>query len=264
MNLALLLVVSIFWKALATAAVIVAAGRLAQRAGPVLTSVLITLPVNAGPGFFFIALDQDAAFVSGGALTAFAITGAVLLFCTAWVHAARFGGFLLSLSAAITAWAVWAFATEALPDTVPWAFAAAGGGALLAWLLRRRGLVRPAGGKAAAGWGFVIVRGVVAGLVVASVATASPWLGPVWSGFLLGFPTTLTASGWMLYGHYGRDFTAATLNAAQPSMVVYASFCLALHLLAGPLPAVTAVVVAFAGAGVFAATLALVLARRRR
>src|SRR3546814_15230211 len=89
-------------------------------------------------------------------------------------------------------------------------------------------------------WGFVTVRGLAAGIVVASVATASPWLGPVWSGLLLGFPTTLTASAWMLYGHYGRDFTAATLNAAQPSMVVYASFCLALYLFAGPLDAVAA------------------------
>ena len=259
-----LLLVSILWKALATAAVIVAAGRLAQRAGPVLTSVLITLPVNAGPGFFFIALQQDAAFVSSGALTAFAITGAVLLFCTAWVHTARYGGFLLSLAAAVAAWTAWALFTRALPDTVPWAVAGAGCGALLAWLLRRRGLVRPGSAKAAAGWGFVTARGVVAGLAVASVATASPWLGPVWSGFLLGFPTTLTASAWMLYGHYGRDFTAATLNAAQPSMVVYASFCLALHLLAGPLPALTAVIVAFAGAGTFAALLALALSRRAR
>lgn len=264
MTLALLLVVAVAWKALATASVIVAAGRLAQRAGPVLTSVLITLPVNAGPGFFFIALEQDAAFVRDGALTAFAVTGAVLLFCTAWVHAARFGGFALSLAAALTAWAGWALATEALPDTVPWAFAAAGGGALLAWLLRRRGLVRPGGSRPAAGWGFVIVRGVVAGLAVAGVATASPWLGPVWSGFLLGFPTTLTASAWMLYGHYGREFTAATLNAAQPSMVVYAGFCLSLHLLAGALPALTAVIVAFSGAAVFAATLAFILARLQR
>ncbi len=109
----------------------------------------------------------------------------------------------------------------------------------------------------------MLVRAVAAGLVVASVATASPWLGPVWSGFLLGFPTTLIASAWMLYGHYGREFTAATLNAAQPSMVVYTSFCLALHLLAGPLPALTAVIVAFVGAATFAATLALVLSRRR-
>lgn len=259
-----LVVVAVLWKALITAAVIVAAGRLAQRAGPVLTSVLITLPVNAGPGFFFIALEQEAAFVRGGALTAFAVTGAVLLFCTAWVHAARHAGFLLSLAAAIAAWTAWALATEALPDTIAWSAGAAGTGALLAWLLRRRDIGRPAGGRAAAGWGFVIVRGMVAGLVVAGVATASPWLGPVWSGFLLGFPTMLTASAWMLYGHYGREFTAATLNAAQPSMVVYASFCLGLHLLAGPLPAVAAVAVAFAGAGTFAAVLAVGLARRRR
>ena len=89
-----LVLVSILWKAVATAGVIVTAGRLAQRAGPVLTSVLITLPVNAGPGFFFIALEQEAEFVRAGALTAFSVTGAVLLFCTAWVHAARRGGFL--------------------------------------------------------------------------------------------------------------------------------------------------------------------------
>lgn len=260
---ATLVLVAVLWKALATAAVIVAAGRLAQRAGPVLTSVLITLPVNAGPGFFFIALEQEAPFVRQGALTAFAVTGAVLMFCTAWVHVARVGGFVSSLAAALAAWTAWALMTEALPDTVPWAAAAAGTGALLAWLLRRRDVGRPAAARAAAGWGFVIVRGLAAGLVVAGVATASPWLGPVWSGFLLGFPTTLTASAWMLYGHYGREFTAATLNAAQPSLVVYASFCLGLHFLAGPLPALTAVVVAFAGAAGFAAVLALVLSRRR-
>jgi len=260
---AALVLVSILWKATATAGVIVAAGRLAQRAGPVLTSVLITLPVNAGPGFFFIALEQEAEFVRAGALTAFSVTGAVLLFCTAWVHAARRGGFLLSLAAGVGAWTAWALATEALPATLPFAVAAAGTGALLAWLLRRRDIGRPTSSAAPAGWTFVLVRAVAAGLVVASVATASPWLGPVWSGFLLGFPTTLIASAWMLHGHYGREFTAATLNAAQPSMVVYTSFCLALHLLAGPLPALTAVIVAFVGAATFAATLALVLSRRR-
>lgn len=258
-----LVIVSVLWKALATATVIVLAGRLAQRVGPVLTSVLITLPVNAGPGFFFIALEQDADFVHAGALTAFAVTGAVLLYCTAWVHAARHAGFLLSLAAAVSAWTAWALATEALPDQLAYAFAAAGGGALLAWVLRRRDIGPPPRAAAPAGWGFVMVRGLAAGIVVASVATASPWLGPVWSGFLLGFPTTLTASAWMLYGHYGREFTAATLNAAQPSMVVYASFCLALHLFAGPLTAVGAVGAALAVAAALAACLAVVLARRR-
>lgn len=258
-----LVLASVLWKALATAAVIVAAGRLAQRAGPVLTSVLITLPVNAGPGFFFIALEQPDSFVRAGALTAFAVTGAVLLYCTAWVHAARFGGFLLSLTAAVAAWTAWALATEALPHELPHAVAAVAGGALVAWLLRRRDIGRPPRAAAPAGWWFVTARGLAAGLVVASVATASPWLGPVWSGFLLGFPTMLTASAWMLYGHYGRDFTAATLNAAQPSMVVFSGFCLGLHLLTGPLPALTAVMVALLGSAALAAALALVLSRRR-
>ena len=91
-----------------------------------------------------------------------------------------------------------------------------------------------------------------------------PWLGPVWSGIALGFPTTLLASAWMLYGHYGRTFGAATLNAAQPSLVVYASFVLALHLLTGPLPATVAVVVSFVGSALMAAGLAVIVSRRRR
>jgi uncharacterized membrane protein len=259
-----LMLISILWKTLATAAVVIVAGRVAQRVGPVLTSVLITLPFNAGPGFFFVSLDASDAFVREGALIAFATTGAVLVFCTAWVWAERWGGYLLSATVGIAGWFGITFLVHQAPMTIPFAFAVVGAGALFAWLCRRRDLRKPEGVSAAAGWSFLVVRGVAAGLVVALVATASPWLGPVWSGFALGFPTTLLASAWMLYGHYGRTFGAATLNAAQPSLVVYASFVLALHLLTGPLPATVAVVVSFIGSSVMAAGLAAIVSRRRR
>ncbi|MCR9073798.1 MAG: hypothetical protein NXI18_19090 [Alphaproteobacteria bacterium] len=259
-----LVVLSILWKTLATAAVIVVAGRLARRLGPLLTSVLITLPFNAGPGFFFVALDQEPAFVAEGALMAFAVTGVILVYCTAWVHAARRFNFVATSLVALSAWLGGVLVLDALPAVLPVALVSVALGAALALMLRRRDIPKPEAPSVAAGWRFVIARGLAAGIVVASVATASPWLGPHWSGILLAFPTTLLASTWMLWGHYGRDFTAATLNAAQPSLVVYASFCLALHWLAGPLGAVTAVVTAFALSGFIAGVYAAVLMRISR
>jgi len=259
-----LVLFAILWKTLATAAVIVAAGRLARRLGPVLTSVLITLPFNAGPGFLFIALEQPPPFLTEGALIAFAVTGVILIYCTAWVHAARRLGFVATSLAAVAIWLAGVLLLNALPTTWPVAAGTVILGAIAALLLRRRDIPRPAAPPAAAGWRFVIARGLAAGIVVASVATASPWLGPHWSGILLAFPTTLLASTWMLWGHYGRDFTAATLNAAQPSLVVYASFCVALHWLAGPLASVAAVVTAFALSGVVAAIYSLFLMRVSR
>lgn len=261
-----MVLLSILWKTLATAAVIVVAGRLARRLGQVLTSVLITLPFNAGPGFLFIALDEAPPFLAEGALIAFAVTGVILVYCTVWVHAARWFGFIVTSTLAIATWLAGVSILDALPTTPLVAVGSVALGAATALLLRRRDIPKPAAPPAAAGWRFVLVRGLAAGIVVASVATASPWLGAHWSGILLAFPTTLLASTWMLWGHYGRDFTAATLNAAQPSMVVYASFCVALHVLAGPMASVPAVVVAFALSGVVAAFYAGILMRitRRR
>lgn len=259
-----LVLFSILWKTLATATVIIAAGRLARSLGPLLTSVLITMPFNAGPGFFFVALDQEPAFIAEGALMAFAVAGIIVIYCTAWVHAARRFNFAVTSLLGIGVWLACVLVLDLLPPSLLVASGTVILGGLVALVFRRRDIPKPVAAPSAAGWRFVIVRGLAAGIVVATVATASPWLGAHWSGILLAFPTTLLASTWMLWGHYGRDFTAATMNAAQPSLVVYASFCLALHLLAGPMNGVAAVLTAFALSGVVAGLYAAVLMRLSR
>ena len=259
-----LILFSIVWKTLATASVIIAAGRLARVLGPLLTSVLITMPFNAGPGFFFVALEQPPAFIAEGALMAFGVTGIILIYCTAWVHAARTFNFVVTSLLGVAAWLVCVLILDLLPPSLLVSSVSVAVGALVALVLRRRDIPKPVAPPSAAGWRFAIIRGLAAGIVVASVATASPWLGAHWSGILLAFPTTLLASTWMLWGHYGRDFTAATMNAAQPSLVVYGCFCLALHLLAGPMSGVAAVLTAFALSGVVAGLYAAVLMRLSR
>ena len=92
------------WKASATALAIVLVAKLGERGGALLASVAMTFPMNAGPGFFFIALEQSAGFVRQGALVGFAGTGAVLAFVATFVAVARARGFAPGLAAALLAW----------------------------------------------------------------------------------------------------------------------------------------------------------------
>ena len=50
----------------ATALAVVLVAKLGERGGALLASVVMTFPMNAGPGFLFVALEQSPAFVRSG------------------------------------------------------------------------------------------------------------------------------------------------------------------------------------------------------
>jgi hypothetical protein len=255
---------TILWKTAATGAIIVLAGRLAQNAGPVLTSLLVSIPANAGPGFLFISFGATDEFVSRGALTVFAASGAVWVFTTVYVFATRSSGFLISLILAVLFWFGAAWITLSFEDTLLGAGIAIAGGGCFAVIFYRRVRIGPHANNGVAGWRFLILRGLIAGLLVASVSTASPWLGPTNSGMLLSFPTLLALTAWMLSGHYGKDFSAATLQGAQRGLASYMSFAISLHLLSGLIVAWQAVLLSFLLAMMVGSSLAVAFWHTRR
>jgi hypothetical protein len=66
------------------------------------------------------------------------------------------------------------------------------------------------------------------------------------------FPTTMLTALWVLQRHSGAEFTLATMARAPAGIAIYAGFCLALQLAAGPLPPVAAWAIAVAAAVVIA------------
>jgi hypothetical protein len=54
-----------------TAAFVVIASMVAERAGPLVGAMVSTLPISAGPAYVFLALEHDNAFVAQSALTSF-------------------------------------------------------------------------------------------------------------------------------------------------------------------------------------------------
>jgi hypothetical protein len=173
------------------------------------------------------------------------------------VRVARERSFAAGLAAAVLAWLALALATVALPLSL---FSAAGAiavGASLVALLGTGSVKALPTTAIRAGWHLVLARGLIAGLVVASVAEAAGFLGPTIAGLAYAFPTTMLASLWMLERYYGRAFTLATMARVPAGIATYAGFCLTLHLAAGPLPALPAWALAVAAAVVIALLRAL-------
>ena len=91
-------------RTLATALLIVIVARLAERTGPFVASTVLTLPLFAGPSYFFMLSDVSPDFLALSALYAFAGTGAVLAFTAGYIAAVPRVGLALSLVAGSCAW----------------------------------------------------------------------------------------------------------------------------------------------------------------
>jgi hypothetical protein len=245
------------WRASATALAIVLVAKLGERGGALLASVAMTFPMNSGPGFFFIALEQPAAFVRDSALVSFAGTGAVLAFVATFVGVARARSFASGVGAALLAWLALAVLTLALPPSLPGAAAPIGLGTALVVLLRTGRVAALPTTAVRVGWHLLLVRGLLAGLMVASVTECARALGPTLAGLAFAFPITILASLWMLRHHYGRAFTLAIMARVPAGFATYAGFCLTLHFAAGPLPPLAAWALAVAAAVLIALLRAL-------
>ncbi|MBH68100.1 MAG: hypothetical protein CMM58_07095 [Rhodospirillaceae bacterium] len=235
----ILAVWSIIWKILATAGIVIITGRLAWSAGPVVTSVLVALPVNFGPGLFLISLSENNEFVLRGALYGLAGGAAVLLYLTGFIKAAKFGQFYVALLVGLTFWFLMAWPIVnwdlSLFEALVFVFI----GVLLRLLFRPTDAALVTRVSSPASWRFLIIRGLVAGCFIAGIVVTAPMTGPAVAGILLSFPTTLCTTGWMLQGHYGLGFVSATYNAASKTLILYVIFCVmtivSLEFLSGPI-----------------------------
>lgn len=260
--MAVLGLTAFFWKAILIALVVLAIIRLARRAGPLVASAVMTLPLSAGPGFFFLAFEQSGAFVRDGALFSLAATGPVVVFTTILVRALGRLTFAPSLALATAAWLAIAYALLNVELTMVLALLIIGAGGLFAVALSPR---LPALGpldEPAHEWRLTVLRAATAGLAVAAVSVLGGRLGPELSGLALGFPFTITAASWAISAVHGRALTRQVLNAAKLTIASYAVFCLVLYLAVGPLTPFTAWALSCAAALICAFAIAAIGLRR--
>lgn len=214
----------------ATAFVIIAVAWAVELFGPVIGGILAGLPITLGPGFYFLTAQASREFVAEAAVYALLSLCATQCFLLAYILCARKIPPVPTLAAGILTWALAAAGLHGMPPTL-WLGALLFAITTACCLWGGRHAVRPvAPTTAKTSLGLLLLRGFLAGTLVAGVTTANQWLGAIVSGLLLAFPIGYSTISITLHQQLGRDTAIATLYSALLGGISLAAFCITLSL----------------------------------
>lgn len=217
-------------KMAVTAAFVIVATKAAERVGALVGALIATLPIAAGPSYFFLALEQNAPFIADGALASLVANTANVVFALTYAALAQRRGLALSLAAAVLAW----FALAGLLRMVPWTTATAVLLNVLVFALclpaarRIRGAPMP---PVRPRWFDVPLRALLVATLVAVVVELSDRLGPTVTGMLAVFPIVLGSLMLILHPRIGGPASATVLAHTVSGLVGFSLCCLAARLL---------------------------------
>ena len=223
-------------RTLATAAIVISVVLVAARAGPAIGGVLVGLPIVLAPGYFFLLREQSADFVAHAATGSLVSLSATQVFLFVYIVAARRLAPVTTLALAALAWAgasflLGLFGPGLVAGSLCFAFVT-----VVARRIGRGCVVPVAPASPRRAFALLILRGVVAGLLVAVVSLSSSAFGTVLSGALMAFPVGFSAIGFSLHRDFGAAMAARTAYASLYGLTSLAVFCLALALALGHLP----------------------------
>jgi hypothetical protein len=228
----------LFWLALATkmaaaALFVLGATIAAERAGPLVGSLIATLPLSAGPSYVFLALDHPAEFLSASALTSIAINAATAVYSMIYARLAQRHSLLVCMTAGFGAYLVIAFLvlsrnwtlTEAIALNVV-VFP------VCIWLVRDlRHAPMP---RVPIRWQDIALRAVGVAVLVAAVVTLSFHIGPNATGFLAVFPLIYSSIMVILFHRVGGPAAAAVMAHGMPGLLGFGCALVTLHLAVVP------------------------------
>ncbi|MER1966735.1 hypothetical protein [Castellaniella sp. GW247-6E4] len=224
-------------RMVATAFVVIAVTWSVGAFGPRIGGALAGLPIVLGPGFYFLGAQASAPFIAQAATYALLSLCATQLFLLAYLAAARRARPLAALAGALTVWLLSAAMLRLLPAEVWLAATLFALATWACWSIGARFLspVPTAKGKVG-GTGLLLLRGLLAGVLVAAVTTLNQRLGSAGSGLLLAFPIGYTVIAVTIHQRIGSASVIATLRSALLGTVSLAGFCatLALAITLGP------------------------------
>lgn len=257
-----------FWllfaaKLALTAGIVVTASLLVERSGPMLGAMIATLPISVGPAYAFLAMEHDAAFVSGSALASLAVNVATAVFLTVYSLLARTRGLAVSLSLGLLGWAATVVLLSLVDWTLPLALLLnlAVFAACLPLALCRLSVAPPI--RAARRHWDIPVRTVAVMILIALVLLAGHALGPATAGFAALAPVVTGSLALLLHPRIGGPAAAAVLANALIGMVGYIPAFTLLHLAAPPFGSAAALGLALAACVLWNASMLVLRSRRR-
>jgi hypothetical protein len=201
-----------------TAAIVVTASVLSERAGALVGAMIVTLPVTTWPAYFFLSLDHDAGFIAQSAQAGLAFNAVSGVFFLVYVTLAQRRGLLLSVGVAVAVWIALAVPVK----TVSWTL---GGAGLLnlavyplcLWLADRyRVAAMP---RLPRRWYDLPLRTLFVCALMGTVLGVSHWAGPVATGMLAVYPISTTSTMLILHARVGGPASAAVVANGLSGML---------------------------------------------
>lgn len=220
------------------AATVVGLAEIAKRIDPVLSGVLLGLPLGAGLSVYFVAAEQGVDFVVPGLPWAIAGLCAAVVFCTVYLAVGqrlKCGRLLEVAGCSVAAMAAF-FGSAALVRSLEWTVL----GATVAFLAVAAANIfllklfpRPkniASGKAT-GFTGLLLRGLIAGTIITAVTLVAPLAGSQWTGILSSFPSTLYALLIIVHFETGQAVYPGIIHSfarSVPALAVFYLGCMTL------------------------------------
>lgn len=193
-----------------TAGFVIAATVIAERAGPFIGALIVTLPISAGPAYVFVALDHDPEFVARAALASVLNNVPTVLYTVVYVVLAQRLGALMSIGLGLAAW----FASAVLLNQFSWPLLPAllvnvVVVALLLPLVRNfQNVPMP---RLPMRFSELLLRAAIVSVLIAIVVTLSFSIGPERTGMIASFPATFTSTMFILHRRVGGKAAAAVM-----------------------------------------------------
>jgi hypothetical protein len=227
----LIFILTLLLRMAVTAAFVVSASIITERAGPVIGALVATLPISAGPSYVFLALDHDAAFIAEGALASLPINAATVFLGLTYVLLAQRHNALVSWSAGAAVWLVLA----AISRTIHWSLASDVAVNIVAFAIcipllnGYRHVKMP---LIARRWYDIPLRAALVAILVATVVTLSGWVGPRVSGVIALFPVVFSSMMLILHPRIGGPPTAAVIANSGWGLLGFGAAVAVLHVAA--------------------------------
>jgi len=212
-----------------TAAFVLVAAMVTERAGPTIGALVATLPISTGPVYVFLSLDHDAAFIAQGALASLPINAATIAFGAIYAHLAQGRSVAVSFGGGLLGW----FAIAALVQAFHWDLLE---GILLnvatyaiALPLTRRFRSAPMP-PFLRRWYDMPFRAALVAVLVGTVVMLSRWVGPTVTGILAVFPVVFSSLILILHPRIGGRGTAAVVANGLRGLVGFGAGLVVLHL----------------------------------
>jgi len=227
-----------FWyglafKAVMTAAVVVAVSVAAERSGPLMAALIAALPTAASATYIILALEHPPAFVAASAVGSMAANAAVAVFALSYAALAQRHGIVLSITAATLVWFAvaaclrlfdWTPATALVLNALVFAVTIPLSARYRTARLTRERIKRT---------GYDLpLRAAAAAVVVTAVTTASHWIGSFASGVFAVFPIVMGSFAVIMHPRAGGKAAASVFAHAQPPLVGLCLGFLGVHYLA--------------------------------